>query len=183
MFADVYESTVWLWPCQRWTYPVQRSRPWNSKRVTLFTLSIRRIQTGGKERWTTPAQTSQDSSLLQNFRNGTIWPFSMFYDRLTLFEITGVHVRSPCLSQVKRFISFRRVASKSKSTREAGQSCSPFGKKKKCKDKYLAKHSSSKYLFSMILYHMQCIFSLRKSSNNSLLENLLFLWLSGRALR
>uniref|UniRef100_A0AAQ4RQV9 55 kDa erythrocyte membrane protein n=2 Tax=Gasterosteus aculeatus aculeatus TaxID=481459 RepID=A0AAQ4RQV9_GASAC len=34
-----------------------------------------------------------------------------------------------------------RVASKSK-TREGGQSCSPFGKKKKCKDKYLAKHSS-----------------------------------------
>ncbi|XP_065143342.1 55 kDa erythrocyte membrane protein [Paramisgurnus dabryanus] len=35
-----------------------------------------------------------------------------------------------------------RVASKSKAKREAGQSCSPFGKKKKCKDKYLAKHSS-----------------------------------------
>ncbi|KAM9846728.1 55 kDa erythrocyte membrane protein isoform 2-T2 [Aulostomus maculatus] len=34
-----------------------------------------------------------------------------------------------------------RVASKSK-TREGNQSCSPFGKKKKCKDKYLAKHSS-----------------------------------------
>ncbi|CAJ1064314.1 kDa erythrocyte membrane protein [Xyrichtys novacula] len=34
-----------------------------------------------------------------------------------------------------------RVASKSKS-REGSQSCSPFGKKKKCKDKYLAKHSS-----------------------------------------
>ncbi|XP_029028658.1 55 kDa erythrocyte membrane protein [Betta splendens] len=34
-----------------------------------------------------------------------------------------------------------RVASKSKA-REGGQSCSPFGKKKKCKDKYLAKHSS-----------------------------------------
>ncbi|KAI4882499.1 hypothetical protein NFI96_018895 [Prochilodus magdalenae] len=35
-----------------------------------------------------------------------------------------------------------RAASKSKGTREASQSCSPFGKKKKCKDKYLAKHSS-----------------------------------------
>uniref|UniRef100_A0A4W6F5A7 55 kDa erythrocyte membrane protein n=1 Tax=Lates calcarifer TaxID=8187 RepID=A0A4W6F5A7_LATCA len=35
-----------------------------------------------------------------------------------------------------------RVASKSKA-REGSQSCSPFGKKKKCKDKYLAKHSSS----------------------------------------
>ncbi|KAM8897285.1 55 kDa erythrocyte membrane protein isoform 2-T2 [Spinachia spinachia] len=34
-----------------------------------------------------------------------------------------------------------RVASKSKAT-EGSQSCSPFGKKKKCKDKYLAKHSS-----------------------------------------
>uniref|UniRef100_A0A8C4I6Q7 55 kDa erythrocyte membrane protein n=1 Tax=Dicentrarchus labrax TaxID=13489 RepID=A0A8C4I6Q7_DICLA len=34
-----------------------------------------------------------------------------------------------------------RVASKSKA-REGSQSCSPFGKKKKCKDKYLAKHSS-----------------------------------------
>ncbi|XP_021474219.1 55 kDa erythrocyte membrane protein isoform X1 [Oncorhynchus mykiss] len=41
-----------------------------------------------------------------------------------------------------------RVASKSKAT-EGTQSCSPFGKKKKCKDKYLAKHSSSNtcYLF------------------------------------
>uniref|UniRef100_A0A8B9H141 55 kDa erythrocyte membrane protein n=1 Tax=Astyanax mexicanus TaxID=7994 RepID=A0A8B9H141_ASTMX len=35
-----------------------------------------------------------------------------------------------------------RAASKSKKTGEASQSCSPFGKKKKCKDKYLAKHSS-----------------------------------------
>uniref|UniRef100_A0A4W5KJG8 55 kDa erythrocyte membrane protein n=1 Tax=Hucho hucho TaxID=62062 RepID=A0A4W5KJG8_9TELE len=34
-----------------------------------------------------------------------------------------------------------RVASKSKAT-VGTQSCSPFGKKKKCKDKYLAKHSS-----------------------------------------
>ncbi|XP_071024128.1 55 kDa erythrocyte membrane protein-like [Oncorhynchus clarkii lewisi] len=34
-----------------------------------------------------------------------------------------------------------RVASKSKAT-GGTQSCSPFGKKKKCKDKYLAKHSS-----------------------------------------
>ncbi|KAA8587189.1 hypothetical protein FQN60_001025 [Etheostoma spectabile] len=34
-----------------------------------------------------------------------------------------------------------RVASKSKA-KEGSQSCSPFGKKKKCKDKYLAKHSS-----------------------------------------
>nr|XP_020456168.1 55 kDa erythrocyte membrane protein [Monopterus albus] len=34
-----------------------------------------------------------------------------------------------------------RVASKSKSKVDS-QSCSPFGKKKKCKDKYLAKHSS-----------------------------------------
>uniref|UniRef100_A0A673B6P7 55 kDa erythrocyte membrane protein n=1 Tax=Sphaeramia orbicularis TaxID=375764 RepID=A0A673B6P7_9TELE len=34
-----------------------------------------------------------------------------------------------------------RVASKSKA-REGTPSCSPFGKKKKCKDKYLAKHSS-----------------------------------------
>ncbi|KAJ8266913.1 hypothetical protein GJAV_G00136100 [Gymnothorax javanicus] len=35
-----------------------------------------------------------------------------------------------------------RVASKSKSSTAGSQSCSPFGKKKKCKDKYLAKHSS-----------------------------------------
>ncbi|XP_053504271.1 55 kDa erythrocyte membrane protein [Ictalurus furcatus] len=35
-----------------------------------------------------------------------------------------------------------RVASKSKRSDEASPSCSPFGKKKKCKDKYLAKHSS-----------------------------------------
>lgn len=58
--------------------------------------------------------------------------------------ISDVHLRSPSLSQAKHFCCFfRRVASKSKATREAGQSCSPFGKKKKCKDKYLAKHSSS----------------------------------------
>jgi len=36
----------------------------------------------------------------------------------------------------------RRSASKSKAT-QGSPSCSPFGKKKKCKDKYLAKHSSS----------------------------------------
>ncbi|KAM4620691.1 55 kDa erythrocyte membrane protein isoform 3-T3 [Polymixia lowei] len=35
-----------------------------------------------------------------------------------------------------------RLASKSKAA-EGSQSCSPFAKKKKCKDKYLAKHSSS----------------------------------------
>ncbi|MBN3270451.1 EM55 protein, partial [Polyodon spathula] len=35
-----------------------------------------------------------------------------------------------------------RVASKTKSSEQGTQSCSPFGKKKKCKDKYLAKHSS-----------------------------------------
>ncbi|KAG7246275.1 hypothetical protein CRUP_002241, partial [Coryphaenoides rupestris] len=34
-----------------------------------------------------------------------------------------------------------RSASKSKAT-QGSPSCSPFGKKKKCKDKYLAKHSS-----------------------------------------
>ncbi|KAK1167328.1 55 kDa erythrocyte membrane protein [Acipenser oxyrinchus oxyrinchus] len=35
-----------------------------------------------------------------------------------------------------------RVASKTKSSEQGTQSWSPFGKKKKCKDKYLAKHSS-----------------------------------------
>ncbi|XP_064205677.1 55 kDa erythrocyte membrane protein [Anguilla rostrata] len=35
-----------------------------------------------------------------------------------------------------------RVASKPRSSSTGSQSCSPFGKKKKCKDKYLAKHSS-----------------------------------------
>ncbi|XP_012670985.1 55 kDa erythrocyte membrane protein [Clupea harengus] len=35
-----------------------------------------------------------------------------------------------------------RLASKSKKAGDSTQSCSPFGKKKKCKDKYLAKHSS-----------------------------------------
>lgn len=44
----------------------------------------------------------------------------------------------------------RRVASKSKRSDEAGPSCSPFGKKKKCKDKYLAKHSSSKYHINLL---------------------------------
>ncbi|NWX91813.1 EM55 protein, partial [Nothoprocta pentlandii] len=36
----------------------------------------------------------------------------------------------------------RRVASVTQSSQSEAQSCSPFGKKKKCKDKYLAKHSS-----------------------------------------
>ncbi|XP_035636671.1 55 kDa erythrocyte membrane protein-like [Oncorhynchus keta] len=44
-----------------------------------------------------------------------------------------------------------RVASKSKAT-EGTQSCSPFGKKKKCKDKYLAKHSSIFDQLDMISY-------------------------------
>ncbi|XP_005994799.1 55 kDa erythrocyte membrane protein [Latimeria chalumnae] len=35
-----------------------------------------------------------------------------------------------------------RMASKSHSNQPTSPSCSPFGKKKKCKDKYLAKHSS-----------------------------------------
>ncbi|NXI70044.1 EM55 protein, partial [Anseranas semipalmata] len=35
-----------------------------------------------------------------------------------------------------------RVASATQSSQSEAQSCSPFGKKKKCKDKYLAKHSS-----------------------------------------
>ncbi|XP_067160008.1 55 kDa erythrocyte membrane protein [Apteryx mantelli] len=35
-----------------------------------------------------------------------------------------------------------RVASVTQSSQSEAQSCSPFGKKKKCKDKYLAKHSS-----------------------------------------
>ncbi|XP_061862586.1 55 kDa erythrocyte membrane protein isoform X2 [Colius striatus] len=35
-----------------------------------------------------------------------------------------------------------RVASVSQSSQSESPSCSPFGKKKKCKDKYLAKHSS-----------------------------------------
>lgn len=38
----------------------------------------------------------------------------------------------------------RRVASTTQSSQSEAPSCSPFGKKKKCKDKYLAKHSSSK---------------------------------------
>lgn len=38
----------------------------------------------------------------------------------------------------------RRVASITQSSQSESPSCSPFGKKKKCKDKYLAKHSSSK---------------------------------------
>lgn len=38
----------------------------------------------------------------------------------------------------------RRVASVTQPTQSESPSCSPFGKKKKCKDKYLAKHSSSK---------------------------------------
>lgn len=37
----------------------------------------------------------------------------------------------------------RRVASVTQSSQSESPSCSPFGKKKKCKDKYLAKHSSS----------------------------------------
>ncbi|XP_042714686.2 55 kDa erythrocyte membrane protein isoform X2 [Chrysemys picta bellii] len=35
-----------------------------------------------------------------------------------------------------------RVASTTQCSQSEAQSCSPFGKKKKCKDKYLAKHSS-----------------------------------------
>lgn len=49
--------------------------------------------------------------------------------------------------QVLLLLPCRRVASVTQSTQNEAQSCSPFGKKKKCKDKYLAKHSSSKSPF------------------------------------
>lgn len=42
------------------------------------------------------------------------------------------------------------MASKSK-PKEGTQSCSPFGKKKKCKDKYLAKHSSSECFIGTVV--------------------------------
>lgn len=45
-------------------------------------------------------------------------------------------------------VSHRRVASVAQSAPNEAPSCSPFGKKKKYKDKYLAKHSSSKFSVS-----------------------------------
>uniref|UniRef100_A0A673XI84 55 kDa erythrocyte membrane protein n=1 Tax=Salmo trutta TaxID=8032 RepID=A0A673XI84_SALTR len=55
-----------------------------------------------------------------------------------------------------------RIASKSKAT-EGTQSCSPFGKKKKCKDKYLAKHSSSKtcHFYNVFYIAWHCFRSLK----------------------
>lgn len=59
----------------------------------------------------------------------------------------------------------RRAASKSKA-REGSQSCSPFGKKKKCKDKYLAKHSSSECPIDSFDYRSTCFYALSKTKQN-----------------
>lgn len=64
----------------------------------------------------------------------------------------------------------RRAASKSKA-REGSQSCSPFGKKKKCKDKYLAKHSSSECPIDSFDYRSTCFYALSKTKQN---KNLIF---------
>lgn len=76
----------------------------------------------------------------------------------------------------------RRVASKSKA-REGSQSCSPFGKKKKCKDKYLAKHSSSECISGIAFpaLSLNCFiskwFPLNKNKIKSLFLQFLTSWM------
>lgn len=108
----------------------------NFKQVTSFRSSTSRIPTGGRAEWRATLPTLQDSSPPQSSRNG----------RAT--AIVWSH-RSTGRTRVDTDFRLcrRRVASKSKA-RTGSQSCSPFGKKKKCKDKYLAKHSSSEYFHS-----------------------------------
>lgn len=79
-------------------------------------------------------------------------------------------------SQLNRnlFPHCRRVASKSKA-REGSQSCSPFGKKKKCKDKYLAKHSSSECSSGIRFPQLHC--SMGLSNTKSLLLQFLTSWM------
>lgn len=108
----------------------------NFKRVTSFRSSTSRIPTGGRAEWRATLLTLQDSSPLRSSRNGRAAAI-VWSHRSTGGSCDDTNLR----------LCRRRVASKSKA-RAGSQSCSPFGKKKKCKDKYLAKHSSSEFLRS-----------------------------------
>ena len=120
---------------------------WSLKLVTSFRSSTSRIPTGGRADWRATLPTSPDSYLPQSSKNGkqlrhTMWQLilkcltSHAKDLRTVWPVPRLDLNL-CMCR-------RRVASKSKA-REGSQSCSPFGKKKKCKDKYLAKHSSSEW--------------------------------------
>lgn len=127
-----------------WTTSSPARRPAsNFKRATSFRSSTSRIPTGGRAEWRITLQTLPAWSPPQSSRNGK---------HLLLFCLRRCDAPQ---QQARRFWVLRysvstqnlsghhrRAASKSKA-REGSQSCSPFGKKKKCKDKYLAKHSSS----------------------------------------
>lgn len=117
----------------------------NFKQVTSFRSSTSRIPTGGRAEWRATLPTSQDSSLPRSSRNGRAAPSPT---ALVSSRLVSSH-RSTGRTRVDTNFCLcrRRVASKSKA-RTGSQSCSPFGKKKKCKDKYLAKHSSSEFLRS-----------------------------------
>lgn len=77
-----------------------------------------------------------------------------YFTQLTGFgTVSGLtQLCLPSFQQVaQNFVSpDRRVASKSKA--KDSQSWSPFGKKKKCKDKYLAKHSSSEFITGSMFF-------------------------------
>lgn len=123
----------------------------NSKSVTSFRSSTRRTPTGGKAEWRAVLPTLLDWYPLQSCRNGKQLCHTVSRQILQS-DVTltrrYVRIQRRLESECSHFrpnlcLHHRRVASKSKA-REGSQSCSPFGKKKKCKDKYLAKHSSSK---------------------------------------
>lgn len=108
---------------------------WSFKPVTSFRSSTSRILTGGRAEWRATLPNLQDLSHPQSSRSGKAVPSPTAI-------VSSRHSAGRTRVDPNFQLCHRRVASKSKA-RAGGQSCSPFGKKKKCKDKYLAKHSSS----------------------------------------
>lgn len=118
---------------------------WSSRPATSSTSSTSRIRTGGRAEWRTALSTSPGWFPLQNSKNGKR------LKRILRREGSGPsHSTDGDLMRVCVRFLHRRLASKSKA-KQGSQSCSPFGKKKKCKDKYLAKHSSSECSFAHVI--------------------------------
>lgn len=170
----------------RMTSSRAKRRVWSFKPVTSLRSSTSRILTGGKAGWRAVLLTSPDWYPPRSSRNGkqlcnTLWwktaaVWSHTYRSTPKIDIV-LHQHRPQNwaknVNLNLFPHCRRVASKSKA-REGSQSCSPFGKKKKCKDKYLAKHSSSE-CSSGIRLSQHC--SMGLSNTKSLLLQFLTSWM------
>lgn len=153
---DVHEGPVWLRSHQGWPHPVQGSRPEVSNRrhrsdhQQAGSQLVAR-QSGEQRRWLRWPDTFPRPPGMVNCSVilSEDWSSSLQSRATTMAQCAARAYTSVLRLHVSNFtqicLHHRRAASKSKA-REGSQSCSPFGKKKKCKDKYLAKHSSSECL-------------------------------------